>query len=284
MNNDMCDVIAQYENAKGFTEEERCTEYMSEFGSYVFRMDVSRGKIMERYSEAKESTEGKYLADGKKIIAVFQITLAHNVKDSSSFPLQNEEIMMQEYFNKKTYEKMLGIKYEDNIYYLIRQQKDCFPELIGLPMALETRLLERLDEIRNRWFKRILEEERLNHQKQINEIISAGERTSKKQENFNFLREITKRMKTNKKVFIEEHMEGYDFREVDLSDAIFISCILTNSNFSGCNMENAVFVNCTMNDCMYYGAMLNNCRAMYGGKILYMDEKIRKDINDTEMR
>ena len=113
-------------------------------------------------------------------------------------------------------------------------------------------------------------------------MMRAGERTSKKQADFNYVKEVTRRMKINKKLFVEERMEGYDFREIDLSDAIFISCVLSNSNFCGCNMENALFVNCTMNDCMYYGAMVNNCRAIYGGTMLYLSERTRENIVNTK--
>lgn len=276
MKTDICKIIADYENLKGMPDSERVTEYCEDLNFYVFKMEVSRGKINERYSEAIEAKEGKYLADGKRITAVFRITLGHNVTDMQSYPLHDEEVMIQDFLKRKTSEKCLGIKFGEELHLLVRKEENQPLELIALPLDIDKRSLERLDDIRCRWYRRLLEYEREQYKEEIEKIIQAGERTGSRQAKFDYAKEINRRMKTNKKVFIEERMEGYDFRETDLSDAIFITCSLSNSNFSGCNLENAIFINCEMNNCMYYGAMLNNCRTYYGGTVLNINDKSRK--------
>lgn len=275
----MCEVIAGYENAKCIPEEERCTEYSTEFGFYVLKMDVGRGKINERYSEAKEAKEGKYTADGKKLTAVFRVNIGHNITDTESYPLQNEEQMICNFIAKDCREKIIGIKFGNETHYLIRQEEGHPLELVSLPLDIDRRYLERLDDTRGRWFKRILELEREQVRAKIDEVIRAGEKTAGKQPKFDYIKEIGRRMKVNRKVFVEERMEGYDFREADLSDALFIGCSITNSNFSGVNLENALFINCEMKNCMFYGAMLNNCRAYFGGTVLNLEDKTRKIIS-----
>ena len=278
MKEDMCGIIADYENAKNIPEVNRCTEYSEELGIYVLKFNVSHGLLNERYTEAKEAKDGKYVADGNKLVAVLHVNLGHNAYDKESYPLQDENIMIKTFLEKKCPEKMIGIKFGTDQHFLVRKQENMPPELIALPLDIEKRYLERLDDIRSRWFKKLLELERMQTKEQIDKIIQDGERTAAKQPRFDFSKEINRRMKTNKKVFMEERMEGYDFRGLELSGAFFLNCSLTNSNFSGCNLENALFVNCEMKDCMYYGAMLNNCRAYYGGTVLYMEDKSRKII------
>ena len=273
---EMCELIADYENSKSISEEERCTEYDEILGIYVFKMEISRGKINERYSEAKEAKEGKYVSNGKKITAIFCITLGHNVTDTASYSLREEDILIQNFLNRISPEKKIGVKIGDEKYYLLRKEENKATELLTLPFHVDTRYLERLDEIRSRWLKKVLEIERTRTKQQIEEIIQAGVKTVSKQPKFDYYKEINRRMKVNKKVFMEERMEGYDFREVDLSGAFFLNCSIVNSNFSGANLENALFVHCEMKDCMFYGAMLNNCRVYYGGTMLNLEDKTRK--------
>lgn len=275
---DMCELIASYENSKGIPEEERCTEYEESLGCYILKMNVSRGKINERYSEAKEAREGKYVADGKKLTAILCITLGHNVTDTESYPLQNEDILIQNFFTTVSTQKRIGVKFGEQKHYLLRKEENKAVELMALPLDMDKRYLERLDDIRSRWLKKVLEMERIQVKKQIDELIQAGVKTASKQPKFDYGKEINRRMKINKKVFIEERMEGYDFREVDLSGAFFFNCSIANSNFSGANLENALFIHCEMKDCMFYGAMLNNCRIYYGGTLLNLEDKTRKII------
>lgn len=276
INEDRCELIANYENSKGIPEEERCTEYEENLGCYILKMNVSHGKINERYSEAKEAREGKYVADGKKLTAIFCMTLGHNITDIESYPLQNEDALIQNFFIRLSVEKRIGVKFGDQQYYLLRKEENKPVELMALPLEVDKRYLERLDDIRSRWLKKVLELERVQVKKQIDELLQEGTKTASKQPKFDYGKEINRRMKVNKKVFLEERMEGYDFREMDLSGAFFFNCSIGNSNFSGANLENVVFIHCEMKNCIFSGAMLNNCRAYYGGTVLNLEDKTRK--------
>ena len=279
MNDSMCEIIAAYENRKNLPDEDRCTEYCEDLGFYVLKMDISHAKINERYTGAKEALDGKYFADGRKLVAVLHINLGHNAIDKESYPLSDEDVMIGKFLSKKCPVKMIGIKLGEEACFLIRKQENSAPELLALPMEFDKRYLERLDEIRCRWFSKLCEIERVEIRKEIDELIGEGAITQGKQPKFDYAKEICKRMKTNKKIFIEERMEGYDFREIDLSGALFINCSLTRSNFCGVNLENTVFVNCELKDSLFLGAMLNNCRAYYGGSVINLEDKSRRIVS-----
>lgn len=275
-----CSIIAEYENAKNIPDVERCTEYIEAFGTYMFRLDVSLGKIEEQYVAAKAYSVGRVMADGKKITAIFYKTIAGNIQDAAKYNLQQEEEMLQEFYSTDAVEKKLGVCIGEEEYMLLREGKEAFvpPELLSLPFALpDTRYIERLDELRSRWYKKLIQMDYRQQGANLKEAIEAvGSSRERMQPGFNFTKEIKLRMKNCDKVFMAERMEGYDFREVDLQNAIFIQCQLSNSNFAHCNMENVFFFQCDLKNCDWYGAMLNGCTAYYGGELVQMQEFIRK--------
>lgn len=275
-----CVIIAEYENSKDIPETERCTEYVEEFGTYMFRLEISPGKINERYAAAKAASEGRVLADGKKLMAVFRKTIAGNIQDAAKYGLNQEDDMLRDFYMTEAAEKKLGLCIGEEVHFLLRQGKErnVPPEMINLPFGLyEMRYMERLDEIRSRWMKKLITMDYGAHNEELKEAVEAsGGSRERKQPEFNFTKEIRKRMQVREKVFMEERMEGYDFREIDLQNAIFINCQLSNSNFSHCNLENAFFFHCSLKNCEWYGAALNGCTAYYSGELVRLQDFIRE--------
>lgn len=275
-----CAVIAEYENAKDIPAAERCTEYAEEFRMYMFRLDADPSLINERYAAAKAASEGRVLADGKKLTAVFRKTLLGNIQDTARFSLLQEEEMLRMFYDADVTEKKLGVNIGEDTIFLIRwgDKREVPPEMISLPFGVyETRYMERLDELRSRWYKKLLLLDYSKYQNEVKEITeSVGSNRERKQPEFNYAKEIRKRMKVSEKVFFDEHMEGYDFREVDLQGAIFIHCNLANSNFSHCNMEDVFFFQCELKGCDWYEAILNGCMVYYGGNLVQMKDFSRR--------
>lgn len=102
--------------------------------------------------------------------------------------------------------------------------------------------------------KKIFDNEK---QKMASIIESAGCQMERKQL-FNYTKAIKKKMKTTTKLFVDANMDGYDFREVDLSDAIFINCSLKGANFSFVNLENVYLINTKTDGAIFYKTQMNN--------------------------
>ena len=275
-----CEIIADYENLQGLPYEERCTEYSTDFGMYVFKVECRQDKINERFAEAKSYREGRVLANGKKLIAVFSKAIAGNIQDTARYQMAAEREMLELFWNSDSQEKKLGVQIGEDVYMLLRKERARPVEMLTLPFGLcEERYLERLDFIRSRWFRELVQMKDVEMNEQLKRTAEVvGGVLEKKQAEFPYAREIKKRMFTCEKVFREERMEGYDFREIDLQGAIFLNCRLAKSNFSGVNLENAMFVNCSLEDCLWYGAVLNNCVAYGKGERLQLSTRIRTDV------
>lgn len=273
---DKCSLISDYENLTNVPYQKRCTEYSKEFGMYIFKLDCRMEHINERYAEAKSYLEGKVLVNGKKLVAVFSKTITGTIQDTAKFQLSAELEMLQLFMDAEVREKKLGVQIGEDVYMLLRQERDMPLEMLTLPFGLcEERYMERLDFTRNRWMRQLLLWQEQRIQEQLKRTAEAGEKLAVKQAAFAYNKEIRKRMKTCDKYFREERMEGYDFREMELQNAIFIHCKLANSNFSGVNLENAFFVHCDLTGCIWYRAMLNNSIAYHKGEMLRLSERIR---------
>ena len=277
---DKCTIIADFENLKDIPYPDRCTEYSETFGMYVFKLDCRQDKINERFAEAKSYLEGRVLANGKKLIAVFSKTIAGNIQDTARFQLASEKEMLTLFRKTEVQEKKLGIQVGEDIYMLLRQEKGYPVEMLTLPFGLcEERYMERLDFTRNRWIRQLTQWTDQEKEEQLKRTAEmAGGVLEGKQAVFPYTKEIRKRMGSSEKIFREERMEGYDFREVNLQGALFINCKLANSNFARVNLEDVFFFNCDLKGCIWYGAMLNNCFAYGKGEQLRMSDRIRTNV------
>lgn len=276
MKKDMCEVIAEYENVHNIPAEERCTEYSTDFGFYIFKLDVDKIKINERYSGAKEDAEGTFVSDGRRMSVVLSATAAA-ASDESSYvmeaDLQDEDRIITEFINTDARKKKLGLKIGEDTYYVLYQQKGSSVELLNLPFDSKTRYMARIDSARCRWLSKISATERSMINARIREITAGVAGMPEQSEGYRA--EINARMRTVKSVFRNEEMSGYDFRGMDLTNAVFLFCRLTNANFSGCVLLNATFVGCEMPGCMFYGAELCGCRAYFNGVVLNLEDKSR---------
>lgn len=277
---DKCTIISDFENLKDIPYQERCTEYSETFGMYVFKLDCRQDKINERFAEAKSYLEGRVLANGKKLIAVFSKTIAGNIQDTARYQMASEKEMLIRFCTTDAQEKKLGVQVGEDVYMLVRQEKGCPAEMLTLPFGLcEERYMERLDFTRNRWMRQLEQWKEQELEGQIKRTAEvAGSALETKQSVFPYAKEIKKRMENCEKVFREERMEGYDFREVNLQGAIFLNCKLAGSNFAGVNLEDVFFFNCDLKGCIWYGAMLNNCVAYGKGEQLRMSDRIRTSV------
>lgn len=276
MEENKCEVIADYENLTDLPYQKRCTEYSTAFGIYVFKLDCTQEMIARRYVEAKSYLEGRITATGKKLVAVFSKTITGSIQDTAHYQLSAELDMLRLFRETEAVEKKLGVEIGSETYMLLRKEEAGPVEMITLPFGLcEERYMERLDFIRSRWMRQLTVWAEEEHNEQIKRTVELGERLQGKQESFPYAREIKKRMESCERIFREQRMEGYDFRETDLQNAIFLNCKLAHSNFSGVNLENAVFVNCDLTGCLWYGSMLNHCAVYAKGELLWMADRNR---------
>lgn len=80
---------------------------------------------------------------------------------------------------------------------------------------------------------------------------------------------------------MDSRMEGYDFREVDLSNAVFMNCSLIGANFSFVNLENAVFINCNLSNVIWHKAWTNNT-VVIDGTEQYLTNLIKGEVYGKE--
>ena len=133
-----CEIIADYENLTNMPFQKRCTEYSTDFGMYVFKLDCTQDVIGERYAEAKSYQEGRIVANGKKLIAVFAKTIAGNIQDISRYQLSSDLDMLRLFQETDAVEKKLGIEIGDEIYMLLRQEAEYPVEMLTLPFGFHT--------------------------------------------------------------------------------------------------------------------------------------------------
>lgn len=258
---DQAEVIAAYENKRNLPEVVRYTEYKAEEDCYILKLGIGEQFIQKRYEEAlRHLQEDKQKSLDK--VGILEVTLEHNMKDVNVYSMDNIHKMVEDFFISKRRIKRMGIQYKEKepIYILFLDSKNEYPIFIDLPFNIvNDKQLRELEHYRCEWFiwyvqlkeKSIIEETQ-------NIINKATSSLSAKQPAFHYEREIKKRMKQNKKVFINERMENFDFRSVDLSGAIFIQCVLCHANFAHVNMCDTLFINCDLQGAVYLGATLNN--------------------------
>ena len=115
-------------------------------------------------------------------------------------------------------------------------------------------------------------------------IESSGAKMERKQPLIQYTKEIKKKMGLCKKFFADTKMEGYDFREVDLSNAVFVNCSLIGANFSFVNLENAVFVNCNLTNVIWHKAWSNNTVIIDGTEKYLTNDNLQFHETTNEMR
>lgn len=260
---DRAETIAAYENKRNLPEVIRYTEYQAEQDCYIVKLGISEQFIQKRYEEALEQVQEDKKKNADKV-GLLEITLEHNMKDIGTYSMDNAYEMIQQFFTSKRRIKRVGVQYQgmEPIYLLFGDSKKEYPTFIDLPLpfdGLSDKQLKELEHYRCEWFVWYVQfKEQFLIEETQNIIHKATSNLSPKQSPIDYERQIKKRMEQNKKIFINQRMEGFDFRRVDLSGAIFIHCVLCNANFAHVNLCDALFVNCDLKGAVYLGAALNN--------------------------
>lgn len=193
--------------------------------------------------------------------------LVHNISDRAVYSDVNNIISI--FFSMSGYRKAGVVDGENDIMLLSADENNIELEKIDI---IDPEKKSELLEIREHWlylwtllFKKKCERE-------VKAVLDSASSTSRRQGKVNFKKEIIKRMEKSSKIFYNKRFEGYDFREINLSKAIFISCDLTNCNFSGVDMTDAVFINCIMKDILLYETTTNNSFVYSDCKVIELKE------------
>lgn len=266
MEDEKIELIAAYEISHNIPNINRYTEYVEEYNCNMNKLGIAPEFIEKRYQEALNEKKAKEVLDPACVL-VLEVTMSHNLKDVAKFTLDNLDNMLEQFYNSSYKERKVGYKEKDKepVYLLSYRENLEYPEILS-PDDIEH------INLRQEWFIKVVELKNKSLMEDTKNIIArANSSLSAKQDKFNYDKEIKKRMQINKKVFMNERMEGYDFRAIDLDSAIFINCFLKDCNFAHVNMQNVCFVNCDLDGAIYLGAVLNNAYSISGSPIKIID-------------
>lgn len=187
-----------------------------------------------------------------------------NLKNLVHDFVESKKCMKREIFIVFTDNRDSGSKIKYRVVQMIEDNEN--PEVFSVPEKIADYLykregyeeIARCEKIKAQFLALYYQELNMSMKKKYEIMLEEGKKYSRKQEQMNYKKEILRRMGTCKKLFVDEHMEGFDFREIDLCNAIFLNCILENANFSHVNLDHAAFINCNLTNAIFYKANLNN--------------------------
>lgn len=135
----------------------------------------------------------------------------------------------------------------------------CNLEILPMPEDADDEQLISLYNIREQWLFMWSSFYKKKCDTEMRAIFDAANSPiSRRQAPVNFKKEIIKRMEKCTKMFRNRNMEGYDFREIPLSQAVFINCNLKDANMAGVDLTDSIFINCKINGMILYNAIINN--------------------------
>lgn len=194
-------------------------------------------------------------------------TTEHNEQEQSEFSIKNIVQAAQSFFSLNCFKckEIYAVTEQETICLLRQNSMETYPRnmvIQNIPDIQNPELTKLYAECQQTAF--LLYEELVNlqqrayteHMEQM--IESSGARMERKQPLIQYTKEIKKKMSMCKKFFMDTRMEGYDFREVDLSNAVFVNCSLIGANFSFVNLENTVFINCNLTNVIWHKAWTNH--------------------------
>lgn len=256
---DKFSLVAEYEQKHSIPEQECYVQFIKQYETYMPKMGIAEELLNKRYFFALE--EKKIEEKKKEITGVYSVVGRHNLQDQSRYASKNFPIMLESFFKDTFKRKELGVEI-DNVYYpllVLRDGLEC-PEFQIFEDNEQRNVLINLQK---EWF---FEWNKLNNQgiiEKTNALMAVSSSLAAKQDKMNYAKEF-KKLAKQRKCVVGCRLEEYDFREVDLSDYIFINCNLSLANFSHCNLANTFFVNCDLTDACFYGATLNGCYSISG--------------------
>ena len=263
-------LIGEYEDENNIPTEERHTEYLEDFSTYLLKKDTEINQVQKLLEELKESEKSilQEVDQNNNVVYYVEMVLQYNQTDTSYYTFKNsqiEENMLLEFYALNTKQKTLGVKFGDGKRIALIQQREhqeqptyiLTPDMDLQWHKLALRLFQNLLTI-------YVRDVRVQAERAIDE---SKNKFNGKQPRPNYKREIRKKMATSTKIFRDCRMEGYDFRETNLRGAMFINCVLSRANFSCCDMEDTFFLNCELTDVIFYKANLNNVKLYHADKI-----------------
>ncbi|MEY8330857.1 pentapeptide repeat-containing protein [Lachnospiraceae bacterium 48-33] len=214
-------------------------------------------------------------------------TTEHNEKEQSEFSIKNIIQAAQSFFslNCFKFKEICAVTEQETICLLRQNNLETYPRNVMIQNIPDIQTPELYTECQQTAF--LLYEELVKlqqkayteHMEQM--IESSGARMERKQPLVQFTKEIKKKMNICKKFFMDSRMEGYDFREVDLSNAVFMNCSLIGANFSFVNLENTAFINCNLTNVIWHKAWTNNT-VVIDGTEQYLTNLIKGEVYGKE--
>lgn len=188
-------------------------------------------------------------------------TMNHFFEEKAGYNLQNFDAVVKAFCEITNYKskRVSAIIMNKEICLIKQNEMESIPKIVNETCVIfNTELKEECFNVAASLYEGIVRYMINEKEVLLEEMLeSPGSRMERRQEQFNYVRAIKKKMQTCNKIFKDARMEEYDFREIDLSGAIFINCSLKNANFSHVNLENVQFINCDLTGALFYKSHTN---------------------------
>lgn len=195
-------------------------------------------------------------------------TMNHYFEEKASYHPQNFDAVIKAFSEIKNYKnkRISAIVMSKEVCLIKQNEMESLPRIANETCVIfNTELKEECFNIAARLYEGIVRDIINGKEAVLEEILeSPGSKMERKQEQFNYVRAIRKKMQTCHKIFRDTRMEEYDFREIELDGAIFINCSLKNANFSHVNLENVMFINCDLTGALFYKSQMNGSMVING--------------------
>lgn len=211
-------------------------------------------------------------------------TMEHNEQDKSEFSIKNIEQAAQIFFSLSSFKlkEIYAVTDQEKICLLRQNSLEEYPRNIIIQDIQNTDLYAECQRVAFFLYETLIKLHHKAYSEHMESILeSPGAKMEQKQPSINYSKEIKKKIRICKKLFIDSRMEGYDFREVDLSEAVFINCSLAGANFSFVNLDTAVFINCNLTNAIWHKAWVKNT-IVINGESKYLTNIINGDAYEKE--
>ncbi len=211
----------------------------------------------------------------------------HNEQEQSEFSIKNIVQIAQSFFSLNCFKlkEIYAVTERETICLLRQNNLETYPRNVmiqNIPDIQNPKLYTECQQTAFLLYEELVKLQQKAYTEHMEQMIeSSGARMERKQPLVQFTKEIKKKMGICKKFFMDSRMEGYDFREVDLSNAVFMNCSLIGANFSFVNLENAVFINCNLSNVIWHKAWTNNT-VVIDGTEQYLTNLIKGEVYGKE--
>ncbi len=196
---------------------------------------------------------------------MFMKTMPHGMTEKAEFHKNNIDYLVETYLSTICNRKEIYAVTETEQILLIVQNENELPRNAMLLDDSEDKdLWIECQRAAGTVLQQLLLKNALIQKENMEKMLEKAGSWMEQKQRFSYVKEIKKKQGCCKKVFKDKRMEGYDFREINLADSIFINCSLVGANFSYVNLENAIFINCDLEDAVFYKAQTANAGVIQG--------------------